>query len=331
MFEQRFLDQQNAILDADGNIGFPGFDVTSDPCPDTFISIVPGFGLLRVSGTDAGEFLHAQLTCDVNRMADGTGSTAAWCNPKGRVITTFVIYRLADEFFLLLPAVLQETVVKRLRMFVLRAEVEITDVTADRSVLGVRGRTEPLPLSEHPFSIHNLNDRLHLFLPDHGGESRCLIVDDTEKLESVWQGLAGAMQPVDSRCWQRLDMEAGIPWLNESTTEQFLPQELNLEDTGGLSFNKGCYPGQEVVARVHYRGQVKRRLYHATAEADAAITAGTKVKDSDGKSVGLIVTSAPCDAGLLALAVIDTGSAGSGALALEHGGNLHITAVSSGS
>ncbi|MEX2523621.1 MAG: hypothetical protein WD750_01570 [Gammaproteobacteria bacterium] len=320
MFDQSFLKQQNAVIDDDGNIGFPGVDIGADACPETFITIVPGFCLLHVAGSDAVSFLHAQLTCDVENMADGAGSSAAWCNPKGRVIATFLLFRLDNEFFLLLPSVLKESVVKRLNMFVLRADVRITDFTEGRSLLGVRDQSE----NSNAFSITKLNERLHLFLPDTGSE-RCLIIDENERLQKVWTELTETFRPVDSRCWALLDIKAGIPWLNHDTTEQFLPQELSLEESGGLSFSKGCYPGQEVVARVHYRGQVKRRLFHASADGNTGITPGLKIRDEAGKSTGTVVSAtAMTNAGAVLLIVIETASAQAETLFLENGTSLKI-------
>lgn len=320
MFEQSFLKEQNAVIDDQGNIGFPGFDITADACPETFITIVPGLSLLHVSGTDTVAFLHAQLTCDVENLADGAGSTAAWCNPKGRVISTFLIYRLDNEFFLLLPSVLKDSVVKRLNMFVLRADVRINDFTEGRSLLGVRDQSE----NSNTFSITRLNERLHLFMPDSDCE-RCLIIDGNERLQKVWTQLAETFRPVDSRCWLLLDIKAGIPWLNNDTTEQFLPQELNLEESGGLSFSKGCYPGQEVVARVHYRGQVKRRLYHAATESNAGINPGMKIRDENDKSVGMVASvTATSDSGGKLLAVIDTDSAQAKTLVLENSASVEV-------
>jgi folate-binding protein YgfZ len=325
MFEQRFLKEIGAIVRDDGHVAFADFDPAADPCPGSFITPVPGFSLLQLSGGDAAEFLHNQLTSDIRRLSDGAGGPTAWCNPKGRVITTFVIYRLDDVFFLLLPAVLQERVTKRLQMFVLRSDVRITDFTAGRSLLGVRGRAGAIPDVEHEFSIHELNERLHLFLPDRLGESRCLIVDQTAALQALWPELASSIPPVDSRCWNRLDMESGLPWLAGTTSEQFLPQELNLDEIGVVSFDKGCYPGQEVIARVRYRGQVKRRLYLAHCEANGAPQPGANLRDTDGKNAGMIISAVPdAGKGYIIQAVVDTSSLEAGGISIENGPLLHI-------
>ncbi|MEJ2760893.1 MAG: hypothetical protein P8126_04995, partial [Gammaproteobacteria bacterium] len=296
----------------------------ADPCPASFITLLPGLSLLQISGGDAAEFLHNQFTCEVRALEDGGGCPGAWCSPKGRVITTFVLYRLGGEFFLLMPTTLLERVVKRLRMFVLRAEVKITDFTAERTVMGMRGGNHSLTEDGSAFRINRLNKRLHLFLPAANG-GRFLIVDDDAALQPVWLELAKTVPPADTRCWNRLDMEAGIPWLNEETTEQFLPQELNLDQIGALSFDKGCYPGQEIVARVHYRGQVKRRLYSGHAETGAAASAGMKLRDNAGKTMGTVVTAVPdITEGVMVLAVIDTASVDAGNIQLEDGSMLHI-------
>lgn len=324
MFEQRFLETIGATIHEDGHVAFAGFDPAADPCPASFITLLPGLSLLQISGGDAAEFLHNQFTCEVRALEDGGGCPGAWCSPKGRVITTFVLYRLGGEFFLLMPTVLLERVVKRLRMFVLRAEVKITDFTAERTVMGMRGGTHSLQENGGAYRINRLNERLQLFLPDAGG-SRCLIIDDSVVLQAVWLELAKSMTPVDSRCWDRLDMEAGIPWLNDAATEEFLPQELNLDQIGALSFDKGCYPGQEIIARVRYRGQVKRRLYSGRADNGAAASAGVRLRDHADKTTGMVIAAAPdTKDGIRVLAVIDTAGADAGKIQLADGSVLHI-------
>jgi folate-binding protein YgfZ len=325
MFEQNFLKEIGATVHEDGHVAFAGFDPAADPCPDSFITPVSGFSLLRVGGTDAADFLQNQLTSDIGQLSDGTGGPSAWCNPKGRVITTFIIYRLGDAFFLLLPEALREHLVKRLQMFVLRADVAITDFTTGRSMLGVRGHAGAIPEVEHEFSIHELNQRLHLILPDRHGESRCLIVDETAALQTLWPELARVMPPVDSRCWNLLDLEAGLPWLNEASSEQFLPQELNLDETGGLSFDKGCYPGQEVIARVHYRGQVKRRLHLGHCKSDTTPKPGTNLRDKDGKNAGMLVNAVPdAGKGYIIQAVVDTTILEDGGISIGENQTLDI-------
>lgn len=324
MFEQRFLQAIGAAVHEDGHVAFAGFDPEAEPCPGSFITLLPDLSLLRINGGDAAEFLHNQFTCEVIALGEGSGTPGAWCSPKGRVITTLVLYRLGGEFFLLMPTVLLERVVKRLRMFVLRAEVEITDFTADCTVMGMHGGNHSLQENGGAYRINRLNERLQLFLPAADG-SRCLIIDDSAVLQAVWLELAKSMTPVDSRCWDRLDMAAGIPWLNDATTEEFLPQELNLDQIGALSFDKGCYPGQEIIARVRYRGQVKRRLYSGRADNGAAASTGNKLRDDAGKTTGMIIAAAP-DAkdGIRVLAVIDTAGADAGKIQLEDGSVLHI-------
>jgi len=323
MFEQEFM-KAHGLAVQDDHVSVRGFKPTADTCPDTFIALITGFSLLHVTGGDAAGFLHNQFTCDVNALADGGGCPGAWCTPKGRVITTFLLYRDGGEFYLLLPAVLKERFVKRLRMYVLRADVNIVDMSEGYSIMGARGRSGAIPESDSEYSVHQLNNRLHLFLPDVSA-SRCLIIDETPALQSVWEELSQSMSPADSRCWDCLDMERGIAWLSDATSEQFLPQELNLEDIGGLSFTKGCYPGQEIVARVHYRGQAKRRMYGGHAETGTAACPGMKLVDDSGKTAGSIIRSVPASGNSVRiLAVISIAATKSDAVQLEDGSSLQI-------
>ena len=326
MFEQSFLQSIGAIQHADGRVTFA--NTTAADCPDAFITLPAGLALLQVAGADAADFLHGQLSADIKALAANAGTPAAWCTPKGRVITTLVVYRHDAAFYLLLPAQLRERVQKRLQMFVLRANVQITDSMPGRTLLGVRGRGGAIPEVETDFSLHELNGRLHLFLPDRHGESRCLIVDETETLQGVWQDLSQAMPAVDSRCWERLDMDTGLAWLCEATSEEFLPQELNLDRNGGVSFDKGCYPGQEIIARIRYRGQVKRRLFLIHAMSHDTPQPGTAIRDNRGGNQGMIVRAAPGkDKSHIILGVLDCAFADTEADSIESFRILQIRPV----
>ena len=198
---------------------------------------------LRIGGADAAGFLHGQFTTDVTGLAPGNTGLSAWCDPKGRVIATFILARREEAFWLLLPWALKETFAKRLKMYVLRADVNVVDAGA-----------ETLP--ELPVYI----------------------------------------SAPDGRDWETTFIRQGIPWIFPATSGRFLPQELNLDRLDALSYTKGCYPGQEIIARLRYRGQVKRRLCHATTDNGTLLAPGAALTLSgEERNIGAVVNSAVTD------------------------------------
>lgn len=219
---------------------------------------------LTVSGKDAPKLLQGQLTCNVNEINDTKGSYTALCNPKGRVIATFLLIKKADAFVLILPLEMLETVQKRLQMFVLRSDVKITDSTGELCLLGVYEPDKPA----QPFSAEIQHDVIAVNLP--GINKRQLLITQAETGVDYWskQTSSGAYQPASTTEWQFLDLSSGLPWITPPTSEEFIPQMLNLDKLGGISFNKGCYTGQEIVARTHYLGKAKRELVLAVCDCD---------------------------------------------------------------
>ena len=147
-------------------------------------------------------------------------------------------------------------------------------------MIGIRGKVllEQLFPNNKPAFI---NDSI-FFLPVPDPETqRWIAIAPPEKIRSLWERIKPNAGPVNNDYWHLLDIRAGIPWLNGNTTEQFLPQELNLEELGGLTYSKGCYPGQEVIARVHYRGKSKQQMYRATVVSDTLPRAGMKLYSED--------------------------------------------------
>ena len=214
---------------------------------------------IKVEGADAAGFLHGQFTTDVTGLAFGRSGLSAWCDPKGRVIATFFLAREDKIFSVLLPGDMKEVFVKRLKMFVLRADVVITDAGP-----------EDVPQWPH--------------LPGTDG--------DLSEMTYIRQG---------------------IPLLHPETSGRFLPQELNLDHLDALSYTKGCYPGQEIIARLRYRGQVKRRLCHAATDNSTPLAPGAGlVLSGEEKNIGTVINSAITDKSQELLIVIERDHIGSG-------------------
>lgn len=257
--------------------------LTPSPLPHG-VSPLPHLGVIRVSGADAANFLHNQLTQDVLLLDAQHARLAAFCNAKGRMQASFVLYkRAADEVLLVCRRDLLAQTLKRLSMFVLRAKAKLSDATAEFTLLGLSGDVVQLlcgaATSTEPGLRHVVNEG-----PD------CADVLTIYPSQGVARGLY--LAPVDSpgsqavsefagltpEQWAVAEVMSGVAWVELATFEAFVPQMLNYESVDGVNFKKGCYPGQEVVARSQFRGTLKRRAFIARAEV--SMHAGQEVFSS---------------------------------------------------
>ena len=259
---KNFLLSQQATFDSDAAINFPAISNYNDK---TIYPIVH-LAVLTVSGTDAAKFLQGQITCNVNDVTETKSSLGALCNPKGRAITTFLLVKSRDAFLMILPVELLAPVKKRLQMYVLRSDVSLTDSSGRQCLIGL---SHPAPQAGSLFSTTQQDI---ISVNFSATQSRYLVIAETDKAIALWSERVGhqGYQPENSEQWRYLDILAGIPWLTTVTSEEFIPQMLNLDLLGGISFNKGCYTGQEIVARTHYLGKAKRALF--LAECDTPVT-----------------------------------------------------------
>ena len=235
-------------------------------------------GLIECAGDDARAFLHNQLTSDVNHLEAAGAQYAAWCSPKGRMLSNLLLFRRDGTYLALLSADLREFIQKRLQVYVLRSKVKIGDRSADHEIIGVSGpqaaaalQNAGLPMPAAAMSTAGFAGGSVVRLDGN----RCIVAVASGSAADIWQRLAAVAAPAGTPAWQWLDVAAGIPWIVEATKEAFVPQMVNLDRIGGVSFHKGCYPGQEVVARTQYLGKVKRHLYRTRAAGPVA--AGTPI------------------------------------------------------
>ncbi len=274
------------------------------------------WGLIRARGADAVKFLQGQLTNDVVTLGLSQARLAGFCSAKGRLQASFVVWKLAhDELLLACSASVLAATLKRLSMFVLRAQCKLTDASAELALHGVIGDSARALIGDAPvWGSHELAAGSLVRLPDARGVTRCMVA-----LASS-DGVAGAL-PVAMDTWRWLEVQSGIPLIEAATAEQFVPQMLNYELVGGVDFQKGCYPGQEVVARSQYRGTIKRRMF--LFDCDDMAHAGQEVFHSAdaGQPAGMVVNAAqsPGAAGSAALIEVK--------LASLESGSLHLGAV----
>ena len=250
--------------------------------------------VLAISGDDAGAFLHGQFTNDVQRLAPGQGQWNGWCSAKGRLLATFLLVRRGSDYLMLLPAELVPAIVKRLRMYVLRSKVAIEDASARIAAIGVAGPDAAALVAGLA------KDRA---LAVAAGKDRFVVFADRAEVPAI------AATRVGPEAWEWTGIRAGVPTIGAQTQEEFVPQMANFEIVGGVSFKKGCYPGQEIVARTQYRGILKKRMVRAHVEG-AAPRPGDALRTAafGDQAAGTIVNVAPAPEGghdLLAVAQLE--------------------------
>lgn len=217
---------------------------------------------LRVTGPDAASFLQGQVTSDVRALVPGSLQLSAWCSPKGRVLANFIVRRIdVERFELLLPRLLLESVRKRLAMFVLRSKVAIDDASGETVRIGIGGRAALQCVDAAvgpPPALHRstaIDGGSIVALPG----ARFIAFVGPAGAPALWDRFTAA-RAAGFPCWRWLTIRAGIPMILPPTQDRFIPQMINLDALGGISFEKGCYAGQEIVARTRYLGRLKERL-----------------------------------------------------------------------
>jgi hypothetical protein len=257
-------------------------------------------GLLEISGEDAVTFLQGQVTNDVKQLNGSNAHYTGYCNPKGRLLALFLAFSHNNHLHLQLPSSLLEPISKRLKMYVMRSKVSIIDTTESIFKLGLNGpeATQILgqlipSLPANDYELISTELATVLKLPSIDNQARYEIFTDADHINSIWNSLSGKCQLVGKACWDYLETNAGIPEIVPNTQEQFVPQMINLDILNGINFKKGCYTGQEIVARTHYLGSVKRRTFLASIASDQLPSSGDKIFDANKNEVGQIVRVAP--------------------------------------
>ena len=275
------------------------------------------YGLVSVHGEDAAEFLQAQFTNDLRAVDEQHSQLSGLCNAKGRLLADFRVFRHGDSYYLSLPASMTEPLISRLRMFILRSQVNIEEASDTFVHLGIAG---PDVDGELGAAVGALPAAVDDVVSDHelivirvpGLHPSYELFASPEKATAIWDKLNVRCAPVGRDAWELQDIQAGVPVIYPQTSEAFVPQMVNLQLVDGVSFRKGCYPGQEVVARMQYLGKLKRRMYRCHAGGGDKPSPGDEIfrSDDDGQSVGKVVSAAPHpDGGFELLAVIQIDSA----------------------
>lgn len=312
-----FLESRSARIDNENRVSFPHAPVEAD-CALTALSPL---GLIAISGPEAAAFLQGQVTNDVTRLSPALSQFGSHCSPKGRMLASFRAFRQDDTIYLQLPRALVDTLMGRLRMYLLRAKATIEDASDRLAAIAIAGdcaaslsapRLDGLPTEEN--GMTRGGDLIAIRIP--GPTPGLQILGPPAAMEAAWTDLAKTATVVNSDYWSLLNIRAGIPTVYRQTSDAFVPQMTNLQLVGGVSFKKGCYTGQEVVARMRYLGKLKRRMYLARVRAetppapgDALYTPGSRSEQATGQVVEACI-NAGGDCELLAVVEIQAAEQG---------------------
>lgn len=264
---------------------------------DTALAWLENEGVMNISGPDAAKFLQGQVTCDVARLEPGISTLGARCNPKGRMQSSFRLLKTGDtDFLLCLDGELLQQQLKELSKYAVFFKAELKDVSPEWVRLGLwgtkaqaaleaagfslPGRTNDVVFAEAGLAVRLSEDAFELWVPS----GKAVELVDT---------LGTLAEPVNIEAWTVRQIRAGLGQVTAPTYESFIPQMLNLQQVGGVSFRKGCYTGQEIVARMQYLGKLKRRMYRLLLAGEVTPPAGSPIVERDsGKPVGEVVLAA---------------------------------------
>jgi hypothetical protein len=301
-----FLTSQKAEFDSSGKIATFGqtelerFLIKNGPV----LTSLTHQGLIKVSGTDAVSFLQGQLTTDINQITENHAQLSAYCDPKGQVLAIFLIFKYQENLYLSFNQSLKEAIIKRLSMFVMRSDVQLTDVSNQLIHIGFAGDFADLDIQRR------LNTKIKCeyettLIQEEGMETICAIkvpgpyhkyelFGPADQMKKVWKSLKSNADVTNSYDWNLLNIASGTPDITEQTSAQFLAQFLNLDKLNAINFQKGCFPGQEMIARVHYRGKVTKRMFRIRTEAVLNLKPGKILFliDHEGKKYKLTVITA---------------------------------------
>jgi len=324
---KELLDKTGATFDDAGQCIFEDAGVSDcQKIPLTHL------GVIRITGEDKETFLQGQFTNDTRNIDKSSSQLSSYCTPKGRMLANFRIYEDDhDNWFIVIPEERLDAILKRLSMFVLRSKVEITDASDEILLLGLNGDciSQALDISLPVKADEVSHDDSFSFIRVETLSPRYLVAGNADKIMALWQKLDNA-SPASSSAWRLGDIKAAIPTVFESTQEAFIPQMTNMQLINGVSFTKGCYTGQEVVARMQYLGKLKRRMYKVSFEYDAKVKPGEEIYSSisqSGQGAGKLVDAVNTEGNHYeGLAVMEISSADEGEIRLidENGPLLSI-------
>ena len=269
-------------------------------------------GLIEVHGEDAESFLQNQFTNDIRNVISDNYQENAWCTPKGRMIANFRVFKRSDRYYLSLSSDMLDIVIKKLRMYVMMSKVTIEDVSSSLVQISYAGESAVKELegigvttpSESGQHIQQSDNSLSV-LRIAGAIPHFEMIGSADDIQTFWESSAKQATPVGINAWHYLNILSGTPFINQASSEAWIPQMVNYITVGGVDFKKGCYPGQEIVARLNYLGKTKRRMYRLLLESDKLPKIGDAIaSESDKKAGGIVNLATNPDGKVEALAVL---------------------------
>lgn len=326
---QEYLLSAGAKLSEAGALCFPG---DNEMAADNTACAISGEVVLRITGDDAESFLQGQFSNDIAALAVPGSQLNTWSSPKGRVLTLFRIIRDAEGYMIRMPQELVEPIQKRLKMFVMRAKVTIEQlpdfvafgVSGDQAANVLKSAVQRLP-TDLDDTVQSNNITVYRVR----GADRFEVIAATDAACALWAQLSDVCQPGGESVWRLQNIDAGVPSIGTATSEAFVLQMLNLQHIDGVSFKKGCFPGQEVVARMQYLGKLKRRMYRAEGQLDNGTLlpeAGAEVFNKDVTSaVGKVVDAQAVGDGSFRLLMVNAIAATEAPLFLDKDATQAVT------
>jgi len=312
---KNFLQSQGAVIENATVLHY------SDPFAEraasvngTIVADLSQLGVIAFHGDETVPFLQGQLTNDLRSLHADSAQWNGYCSPKGRLLGNFLVWRQGADYCLQLSGDILPGLLKRLSMFILRAKVQGRDASDETVRLVVAGTQALASVTAAMGAVPQSS--MHSVATAAGqvirvGDDKFVLSIAPELAPAVWQMLRQSATPVGAPVWDWLRLNAGIPMIVAATQEQFVPQMVNLEVIGGVSFQKGCYPGQEIVARSQYLGKLKRRMFLAHVDGEAAPGDNLYSADIEGQATGTVVNAAPAPTGgydVLAVAQVESAS-----------------------
>lgn len=311
-----FLKDQGATFSDENLVSFRNSDEQNESLIDkASLCDLSDQGIIKVSGEDAQSFLQNQLTNDISHIDTNSHQESAWCSPKGRIIATFRIFKREEAYYLILSADLLEHAIKKLGMYVMMSKVTLEDVSESLAHFGFSGTDSESKLLE-------FLDSTDLTVPSKSGQTsqykslsilrvagnlaRFEIIGEYEDAKQLWEHFQQDATMLRNNYWSYLNISAGLPHISKESSESWIPQMVNYIAVGGVDFKKGCYPGQEIVARLNYLGKTKRRMYRLALDTDQIPSIGESLHSgNDATDAGKILNAALTPSGQIeALAIL---------------------------
>jgi len=314
-----FLSSQNAQIDESGKIVTFGhaelerFLIKNGPV----VTSLTHQALIKVSGSEAKTFLQAQLTSDINEVSENKAQYSAYCDPQGNVLANFLVFIYKGDYYLNFDGSLTDTILKRLKMFVLRSDVQLEEVSDSLIQVGFASEFGDLDVQRrletkikevfetNLITEEGMENVLVVKVP--GPYHKYALFGPAEQMIEAWRNIRNNSDVTNNYDWNLLDIAAGIPKVTAETSGQFTAQFLNLDKFDAINFKKGCFPGQEIIARIHYRGKVTKRMLRLHLDEVMQLNPGDTLvlKDQTDKSHKLTIISSNPDifSGTLCLAV----------------------------